>query len=132
MMLWVMAIGWAFTFPWLLAGPGFSELTRPTPTGWMALIFLGFVCSGLAYIGYYDALRVLPAARVAAFIYFQPLVTMAVAVALGQEHLVPAALLGGALILGGVALVNRRVPSGAHGEARLQGATAGSGDGEAG
>ena len=108
MMLWVMAIGWFFTFPWLLAGPGFSELTLPTPTGWLALAFLGFVCSGLAYIGYYDALRVLPAARVAAFIYFQPLVTMAVAVLLGQEHLVPAALLGGALILGGVALVNQK------------------------
>jgi len=132
MMLWVMAIGWAFTFPWLFAGPGVSELARPTPSGWMALFFLGFVCSGLAYIGYYDALRVLPAARVAAFIYFQPLVTMAVAVALGQEHLVPAALLGGALILLGVALVNRRTPSRADAEARLQRAPAGSGEGEPG
>ena len=109
MMLWVMVLGWALTFPWLLAGPGFSELTLLTPIGWVSLAFLGFVCSGLAYIGYYDALRVLPAARVAAFIYFQPLVTMAVAVALGQEHLVPAALVGGALILGGVALVNKKV-----------------------
>lgn len=108
MMLWVMALGWAFTFPWLLSGPGFSELSRLSPGGWGAVAFLGFVCSGAAYIGYYDALHVLPAARVAAFIYFQPLVTLAVAVALGQERLVPAAIAGGALILLGVALVNRR------------------------
>ena len=34
--------------------------------------------------------------------------TEQVAVALGQEHLVAAALVGGVLILGGVALVNRK------------------------
>jgi drug/metabolite transporter (DMT)-like permease len=107
MMLWVMTAGWALTFPWLFSGPGLSELPRLTPGGWVAVLFLGLVCSGAAYVAYYDALRVLSAARVASFIYLQPLVTAAVAVAAGQETLVPAAFVGGALILGGLALVNR-------------------------
>jgi drug/metabolite transporter (DMT)-like permease len=107
MMFYVVALGWAFTTPLLLAGPGLGELSALTPRGWIAVLFLGVICSGFAYVFWYDALKRLPAARVGALIYLEPLVAVVVARLVLGEPILPAALAGGALILGGVWLVNR-------------------------
>lgn len=102
MMLYVMAGGWlAATLPWLLFGHA-SHVARLTATGWVALVFLGVFCSGLAYIFWYDALRVLPTAKVGSLLYLEPLVTMVVAGALLGEAITLASLLGGVVILAGV------------------------------
>jgi drug/metabolite transporter (DMT)-like permease len=102
MMLYVMLGGWlAATLPWLVAG-GLSDIPRLTAAGWLAIVFLGVFCSGLAYIFWYDALRLLPAARVGILLYLEPLVTMAVAAALLGEAVTASAILGGVVILVGV------------------------------
>lgn len=108
MMLYVMVFGWLFTTVLFAAGPGFTDLTHLTVNGWAAVAYLGIACSGLAYIFWYDALQVLPSAHVGVFLYIEPLVTVVVAGFLLAEPVYLAALAGGAIILLGVWLVNRR------------------------
>jgi drug/metabolite transporter (DMT)-like permease len=108
MMLYVMLGGWlAAALPWLITG-GLGDVGRLTPTGWVALVFLGVFCSGLAYVFWYDALRILPAARVGILLYLEPLVTMVVAAALLGEAVTAAAILGGLVILAGVRVATVR------------------------
>jgi drug/metabolite transporter (DMT)-like permease len=108
MMLWVMAAGWAFTTVLFFLGPGTAEVAHLTARGWGAVAFLGLACSGLAYVFWYDALTALPASQAGAFLYFEPLVTVAVAAAVLGELVAAATLAGGGAILLGVWLVSRR------------------------
>ena len=107
MMAYVMAFGWLFTSLQLAAGPGLSEVSRLDARGWAAIVFLGIACSGLAYIAWYDALQRMPASEAGALLYVEPLVAMAVAAAVLGERVTVATVLGGAVILLGVWLVNR-------------------------
>ena len=107
MMFYVMALGWVFTTLLLFAGPGLSEVGRLTLNGWLGVAFLGVFCSGLAYIFWYDGLQVIPASQVGVFLYVEPLVAVVVAAVVLGESLHLAALLGGAIILLGVWLVNQ-------------------------
>jgi drug/metabolite transporter (DMT)-like permease len=108
MMLYVMVGGWlAAALPWAATG-GFSDIARLSVSGWSSLVFLGVFCSGLAYVYWYDALRVLPAARVGILLYLEPLVTMAVAAAVLGEIVTMAAILGGFVILLGVRIATVR------------------------
>jgi drug/metabolite transporter (DMT)-like permease len=109
MMFYVMLFGWLFTSLWLFGwGPGLSEIPKLSAIGWGNVLALGIFGSGLAYIAWYDALQKIPASRLSAFIYIEPLITALVAaVALG-EKINAASLLGGGIIILGVTLVNRR------------------------
>ena len=108
MMFFVMGFGWLFITALFLAGPGLSEIHQLGRDGWLAIGFLGVACSGVAYIFWYDALQALPASQVGAFLYLEPLVTTLLAASLLNESLTWATLAGGAVILLGVWLVNRR------------------------
>jgi drug/metabolite transporter (DMT)-like permease len=108
MMLYVMGLGWLFTFPLFLGGPGLVDLSNLTAQGWLAAGFLGIICTGLGYIFWYDALEAMPAVQVGAFQYLQPLVTVIVAAALLGEGLSLSTILGGGMILLGVWLVQNR------------------------
>lgn len=107
MMLYVMGLGWVFTSILFFSGPGIAQVSQLTHKGWLGVVFLGVFCSGLAYIFWYDALQALPASQVGVFLYIEPLVTVMVAAAVLGEPLLLASLLGGAIILFGVWLVNR-------------------------
>jgi drug/metabolite transporter (DMT)-like permease len=107
MMLFVMAFGWLFTSLLFFSGPGPGEVGRLTFDGWLGVGFLGLVCSGLAYIFWYDALQAIPASQVGAFVNLEPLVAVVVSAWVLHEVITLAALLGGAAILVGVWLVNR-------------------------
>jgi drug/metabolite transporter (DMT)-like permease len=107
MMFYVMGFGWIFTSALLAAGPGLSEISRLTLSGWLGMSFLGIFCSGLAYIFWYDALQALPVAQAGAFVYLEPFVTVVLAAAILDEPLLVASLIGGGTILLGVWLVNR-------------------------
>jgi drug/metabolite transporter (DMT)-like permease len=108
MMLYVMGLGWLFSTLQLLLGPGLSEIGLLTTNGWLAVLFLGIFCSGLAYIFWYDALQAIPASQVGVFLYLEPLVAVVVAALVLNEAILLASLLGGAVILTGVWLVNRK------------------------
>jgi len=106
MMFYVLLLGWLLTTG-LFALSGFQGLGHLSTSGMLALLFLGFVCSGVAYVFWFDALEHLPASRVGAFLYLEPLVTVAVAAALLGEPVLAGTMLGGGIILLGIWLVNR-------------------------
>ena len=123
MMFYLMALGWVFTsvlffagpafstssIPFLhdyLAGPGYGDISNLTVTGWIGILFLGVFCSGLAYIAWYDALQALSTAQTGVFLYIEPLVAVVVAAVILSEQITGLSLLGGAIILFGVWLVN--------------------------
>jgi drug/metabolite transporter (DMT)-like permease len=108
MLFYVMVFGWVFASIWLATTPHFSEIVSLSLQGWISILFLGILCTGIAYIFWFDALKELTASQVGSFLYIEPLVTVVVAGLLLQEPLFLAAFLGGALILAGVWLVNRR------------------------
>jgi drug/metabolite transporter (DMT)-like permease len=102
-----MLLGALMLLPFFVATGGLTELGHLTPAGWAGVLFLGVACSGLGYLLWYAALERLEATRVAALLYVEPLVTLAAAVVLLGEPVGAATALGGALVLGGVSLVQR-------------------------
>ena len=107
MMFYVMSFGWLFTTLLFFAGSGIREITSIPWDGWVAITFLGIFCSGVAYIFWYDALKVLPVAQTGAFLYLEPIITVIVAAIVLSEAILLATLIGGVTILVGVWLVNR-------------------------
>lgn len=110
LMLYVMAIGWAFSLLWLGAVGGGTSLLQLDADGWWAMAFLGIGCSGLAYLFWYDALDTIDATQAGVFLYFGPLVTAAIAWPMLGEPIGGATLVGGGAILAGVWMVNRPSP----------------------
>jgi drug/metabolite transporter (DMT)-like permease len=107
MMFYVMGFGWLFTSVLLLIGPGLSEIARLSLPGWLGILFLGILCSGLAYIFWYDALQALPVAQAGSFVYLEPFITLVIAAILLGEVVTVASLVGGGVILLGVWMVQR-------------------------
>jgi drug/metabolite transporter (DMT)-like permease len=98
---------------WLMLGPlwirerGWEAYGDLSGAGWSALLFLGVGCSGLAYLAWYSALKRLETGRVAAYLYVEPLVTLAAAVPLLGEPVAATTIAGGLVVLLGVFLVQR-------------------------
>jgi drug/metabolite transporter (DMT)-like permease len=103
----VMFLGWVMLVPLFAATGGWREYSRLSAVGVGAVLFLGFGCSGLGYLFWYGALEKVEASRVAAFLYLEPLVTLAAAALLLGEPIRAADVAGGLLVLAGVALVQR-------------------------
>jgi drug/metabolite transporter (DMT)-like permease len=109
MMTIVITIGWLMLVPGFLASDGFAQIAQITSGGWAGILFLGVACSGLAYIFWYDVLHEADAGSVSSFLYIEPIVTVIVAAIVLNESIVPATLIGGAIILLGVWWVSRSV-----------------------
>jgi drug/metabolite transporter (DMT)-like permease len=108
MMFYVMLFGWIFTCIWIFGiGPGLSEIPALTFKGWMAILALGIFGSGFAYIAWYDALQEIPASQLGVFINIEPLITTVLAAVMINEPITLITLIGGAIIIFGVWLVNR-------------------------
>jgi drug/metabolite transporter (DMT)-like permease len=103
----VMVFGWAFCLPWAVLDGGWRDLMVLDIQGFTALLFLGFACSGLAYLFWYYALNSLAATQMGVFHYIQPLVTTVLAGPMLGEATTSATVLGGVMILLGVWWVNR-------------------------
>lgn len=107
MMFYIMLIGWLLTSILFATTEGIAEIPGLTSSGWLGVIFLGIFCSGLAYLAWYDALKALSTGQTGAFLYIEPLVAVVVAFFILGEPITLASLIGGAVILFGVWLVNR-------------------------
>jgi drug/metabolite transporter (DMT)-like permease len=77
------------------------------PTSWLVVLFLGAGASGVAFLLWNYALRVLDASLAASYINLIPLIGVATAAVFLGESLSPSQLLGGALILAGIWLATR-------------------------
>lgn len=108
-----MLLGWLMLAPLFVLAGGWREWSGLSSSAILATLFLGVGCSGLAYLFWYGALARLDASKVAAFLYLEPLVTCAAAVPFLGEPLGATTLVGGLVVLAGVALVqgaDRRAP----------------------
>ncbi|MBK9096740.1 MAG: DMT family transporter [bacterium] len=76
-------------------------------TGWVSVLFLGIFCSGVAYVIWAQALRDMESAKVGAFLYFEPLVTVIAAWFLLHEEITLLMIFSGLLITAGVFIVNK-------------------------
>jgi len=108
MMFWVVTIGWLITSVAFFANKSYAEIPLLDFRGWVAMFFLGLLTTGLAYIAWFDALSQLPAAQTGAFLFAEPLTSMVVASIILNEQVTFMSVLGGAVILFGIWLVNRQ------------------------
>jgi drug/metabolite transporter (DMT)-like permease len=106
MMFYVMLFGFGFSSILFLVQTGVQDIANLTSNSWMAILILGIFGSGLAYIAWYDALQNLPANKAGVFLYIEPLVTMLLALIILGEPVTWASLVGGAVIITGVWMVN--------------------------
>jgi len=74
---------------------------------WMWILFLGIFCSGIAYVIWAQALRDMESAKVGAFLYFEPLVTVIAAWIYLNEEITLLMIFSGLLITAGVFIVNK-------------------------
>jgi drug/metabolite transporter (DMT)-like permease len=107
-MFYVMAWGWIFATALLFRSQEINLIRGMSLQGWLAAAFLGIVCSGLAYVAWYDALKKHTASQVGVFLYIEPLVTLGIAAILLEEVITFVSVAGGVSILLGVWLVNRK------------------------
>lgn len=108
MTFWVMTIGWLITSVAFIGQGRYTELPQLDARGWWSLIYLGIFTTGLAYIAWFDVLSQLPAAQSGAFLFLEPPSSMIVAAIILNEQVTIASIIGGAVILVGVWLVNRQ------------------------
>ncbi len=107
MMFYVMFLGWLLTTVLFLRPAQLAQISQLTRSGWLGIGFLGILCSGVAYIFWYDALQAISAAQVGAFLYIEPFITVIVAWVILAEPLLPASIAGGLVIIAGVYAVNQ-------------------------
>ena len=94
--------GGAFLLPmtlWQSVGFPFRQLSWAT---WASVVYMAAFPSVLCYLIYYYALAHIPASRVSAFSYLQPLLATLLAIPLLGENPTTALVAGGCLVLAGV------------------------------
>ena len=83
-----------------VACTGGVTLGTMTGMGWVCLLVVGLIHTGVTYCMYFSSLKELPGQKAAILSYIDPLVAVVISVALLREPITPMQLLGGALILG--------------------------------
>lgn len=78
-----------------------------SPTAWLCVLYLGVLCSATAFLLYNYALKTLAASQVTAFLNLVPVIGVSAAVVLLGEQIVFIQIVGGVVILAGVAVSTR-------------------------
>ena len=79
---------------------GGVTLARLDLTGWICLLIVGFVHTGVTYCLYFSSLKELPGQEAAILSYIDPLVAVLVSVSVLGERMTVSQVIGGVLILG--------------------------------
>ncbi len=79
---------------------GGVTLDNMQTTGWICLLIVGLVHTGITYCMYFSSLRELPGQKAAILSYIDPLVAVIISVLILGEPLTPPQAVGGILILG--------------------------------
>jgi drug/metabolite transporter (DMT)-like permease len=94
--------------PFTINQQNISDVVNLSASGWGSILFLGILCSGVAYTLWAQALSEMDTSRVGAFLYLEPFVTFFGSWLLLNEQITFIMLLSGLIIIGGVVLVNRK------------------------
>ena len=107
---------WAVAVPFLAGGISLSALglvlERPSEISWTgplisSILYSALVGTGLAWLLFLGLVRAGEASRVASYIFVVPLAAVAIGALLLRENLGPSLLVGAALVVAGIYLVNR-------------------------
>jgi drug/metabolite transporter (DMT)-like permease len=85
-----------------------AQLLALPASFWWAVLFLAVPCTVFAFVVWFGALERMPAGRVAGFVYLVPMFAVTFSRWLLDEPVTLALLLGAAILIIGVYLVNRR------------------------
>jgi drug/metabolite transporter (DMT)-like permease len=100
----IMAI---IIIPFNLDSETISSVINLSSVGWAMVLFLGLFCSGIAYVIWARALRDMESAKVGAFLYLEPLITVVAAWFFISEEITVLMIISGLLITIGVIIVNK-------------------------
>ncbi len=93
--------------PITLSESAIKSVLNLSGIGWIAILFLGLLCSGVSYVIWAYALREMESAKVGAYLYFEPFVTVITAWIFLKEDITLLMILSGLIITAGVFLVNK-------------------------
>jgi len=83
------------------------DLGKVSAAAWLSLIYMAVFAAVIAYLIYYYALTYLPASRVSAVSYLQPVVATLFAIGFLGERISTVLIIGGILVLTGVVITER-------------------------
>ena len=89
-------------------GTDFSQMAAFTTQTWLSILFLGALSSAFAYLLWYQALAVMPVAKLIVFQFLQPVAGMVISYFLIGERYTLWLAFGAAMIMSGIWLVNKR------------------------
>ena len=93
--------------PFNLNSAAIKSVIHLSGVGWISILFLGLLCSGVSYVIWAYALREMESAKVGAYLYFEPFVTIIAAWIFLREDITLLMILSGLVITAGVFLVNK-------------------------
>jgi RarD protein len=93
--------------PFTISDASINSVKNLSSVGWIAILFLGLLCSGVAYVIWSYALREMESAKVGAYLYIEPFVTIVTAWIFLKEDITLFMILSGLIITAGVYLVNK-------------------------
>ncbi len=85
--------------PYVLFTSGVNLVTL-NPKGWLNLLIVGIIHTGVTYCLYFSSLKDLPGQKAAILSYIDPLVAVLVSVTILGEEMILSQIIGGILILG--------------------------------
>ena len=85
--------------PYVMMTSGFT-LGTLNATGWINLLIVGFIHTGVTYCMYFSSLKELPGQKAAILNYIDPLVAVLISVTILGETMTLWQMIGGVLILG--------------------------------
>ena len=94
--------------PFTINSESVNAIVHLSLNGWIAVLFLGVFCSGVAYVLWAQSLKEFDASKVGAFLYIEPFFTVIGAWFVLKEKISLLTLFSGIIITIGVVLVNKK------------------------
>ncbi|TEU14916.1 MAG: DMT family transporter [Anaerolineales bacterium] len=91
----------------LIDGDLIAKLPTLPATVWLSIAFLSFLCTVFAFVVWFWALQKMEASRVGSFTYLVPLFGVSFSQVILGESITLALIIGGAILLSGVYIINR-------------------------
>jgi drug/metabolite transporter (DMT)-like permease len=92
--------------PFSISSQSIQSVINLSTKSWIAILFLGIFCSGIAYVLWAQALKEMDSVKVGTFLYFEPFVTVFAAWLILSEEIIFLMIVSGVVITLGVLLVN--------------------------
>ena len=105
---WAFVFGTLFIFPFAYFEGALKFNSQASFLHWTYLLYLGVFGSAVAFLWFYDGVKVIGAAKAASFINISPIVGVLSGVLLLGEKINLSLLVGGTIVAIGVVLINRK------------------------